>query len=1000
MIKHAILALLFTLISFTSTTLAQTGATTASINGLVKDEQGAVITGARILVKNLDTNLTSEAVSSEEGFYSFLQLSPGRYELEISADGFKTYKLLIAELGLGTTATVETLLKTGDVGDIVLVETDTLFERFKTENSVNVNRVRIDNLPINQRNFLDFSLTTPRVIVDRRPGQGITGSSGLCFNAQSGRGNNLTIDGLDNNETFSGSVRQTFSQEAVSEFQVVSDNYSAEFGRAIGGVINIVTRSGGNELKGKLFLFNRDDSFSAREPFASFRPEFKQYQFGATVGGAIKKDRSFFFTAFERLSLKQNKIITISNDVVTSARKLGFALRNGPAPFSNGISSFLVRTDFQTSSNNKLTVRYNYGGTYNGQFEPFGGLISDTSGTILRLNDNSVAFNNTYTSSSLGLINESRFVYNRRSLRVVPNDAGASRSLIQILQDQGSALFGRNSGLPQIRDEDLIQVVDNVSIPKGKQQFRFGVDFAYRRIPTDSEQPFFPTGFSVFVPLDFASSFGDPNIPFISSLDAFDPSRRTPAQRAFLTQLASMLAQSVPGFPQGIPLADLSLPGQFTQSFGARSLDPALTVKSFSGFFQDEINVASNLVLKLGVRYDINRVRFQPKNNGNFAPRISIAYNPVKNLAIRAGYGIFFGAPVTGVSFLTQLSSSKQVQVVAIPFPFSVLAFAQPGNRFPESKELPQALAGLPPQFNFEFQFDPNFRNSYTQQATLGIEYLLGQHTTLGASYNFVRGIRLISERDINPIVNPLPNDPGLLLSQLTGRLDPSRGRVSEFGPFTDSYFHGATFSIAHKVNNRVNLIAHYTLSKAIDNIIDFRSDIIDAPNNPLRPDLEKGLSLLDVRHRFVLSSIFFLNWFKHPALRNFQISTITTLESGKPYNLIAGMDLNNDGVAPPGDRPLGIARNAGITPGFATVDVRLSRNFSFTENIKLELISEFFNLFNRVNISDLNRVFGPDMNGNFNLPRQNNGRFIAPAERLSAAFPPRRIQLGVRLIF
>ncbi|MBL8149174.1 MAG: TonB-dependent receptor [Blastocatellia bacterium] len=973
---------------------AQTGATTASISGLVSDEQKAAISGAKVIAKNVNTNFTAETTSNAEGKFSFLQVSPGIYELEISSDGFNTKKLRF-ELNLGSTALLEPTLTAGSVGEVVVIETDALFDKLKTENSTSVNRDRIDNLPINQRNFLAFSLTAPRVVVDRRPGQGTTGSSGLSFNAQSGRGNNLTIDGVDNNETFSGAVRQTFTQEAVSEFQVVSDSYSAEFGRAIGGVVNIVTRGGGNKLHGRLFSFIRDESFSARQPFATTRPEFKQYQFGAALSGPIKQDKSFFFTSFERFSLKQNNIVTIGDDIVASANRLGFGLRNGPIPFSSGITSVLGRADFQTSQNNKFFVRYTYGGTYNGQFEPFGALTGQTTASILRLNDNSIAANNTYTSSSLGFVNETRFLYNRRDQDVLPNDGGAGNPLIQIIQPQGSALFGRNTSLPQLRDEDLIQIVNNVSLPRGDHQLKFGIDFAYRRVSSDSEQPFFPTGFGLFVPLSFG-----PGAPVISPLQSFDPSLRTPDQRAFLTQLANIFGQVVPGFPQGVPLANLPLPAQFIQSFGGRRLDPGLTVKSFSGFFQDDINLASNLVVKLGVRYDINRVKFQPDNNGNFAPRIAIAYSPIENLSVRAGYGIFFGGPITGVSFPVQLSVSRSLTNVVIPFPFSVLSFGQPGNRFPESTQLPPALANLPPQFSLEFQYDPNFRNSYTQQATFGVDYKIGANTIIAANYNYVRGIKLLSERNINPIVRPLPNDPGLLQSGIIGRVDPTRGNVNEIGTFTDSYFHSGTFSIGHRILNRLDLRAHYTLSKAIDNIIDFRTDIVDAPNNPLRPDLERGLSLLDVRHRFVLSGTFSSAGLKNPFLRNFQISTITSFESGKPFNLIAGADLNNDGVAPPGDRPLGIARNAGITPDFANVDLRIARAFPVAENVKLEGLIEFFNLFNRTNISDLNRVFAPDLNGNFNLPALDDGRFSAPANRFTGAFPPRRIQLAVRLTF
>lgn len=989
-------------IGWNSSVWAQPGSTVGNINGVVADEQGAVISGASVTAKNTDTNFTRETLSTETGSYLITQLPPGIYEVSIAADGFKK-KALQLELSLGTTVSLDINLALGQLeGEVVVVQADSTINKGKTESSTNVDKGRIESLPINQRNFLNFSLTTARAIVDRRPGQGVTGSSGLSFNAQSGRANNLTIDGLDNNEIFSGAVRQTFSQEAVQEFQVVSDSYSAEFGRATGGAINIVTKSGTNASHGSLFFFNRNDSLSAREPFATFKPEFKQYQFGATLGGAIQKDKTFYFLSFERLSLKQNNIVTISDQVVSSARRQGFNLSNGAIPVSNGITSFLSRLDTQLSPSDKLSFRYNYGGTFNGQFEPFGGLTADSSGSVLRLNDNSVAVANTYLNAPLNFVNETRFLYNKRDQNVFQPEGGRLEGgpQVQILAPEGSILFGRIPGVPQLRDENTFQVINNLSLVRGRHQIKTGIDFAYRRLSKDSEQPIFPAGFALFVPFDFASALGNPNLPFFSALESFDPSIRTPAQRGFLGFLSTLFPQVIPGFPSNVPLADLPLPAVFFQGFGSRRLDPALTTKSFSAFVQDDIQIKPNLLVKLGLRYDINRVRFQPDNNGNIAPRVSIAYSPKQNLSIRASYGIFFANAINGLSFPLQLSTQGSLKIPMVPFPFAVLPFGLlPGRRFPEGDSVPPLLAQLPPQFSLSFQYDKNFKNSYSQQATLGFEYQFAPNTTVGASFVYVRGVKLPSEREANPVVNPLPNDLGLLQSQIFGRLNPARGSINEFSSFTDSYYSGVTISLEHKFANNFGILAHYTYAKALDNVFDFRTDIIDGPNDPRRPDLEKGFSLLDVRNRFVFSGLWKLNYTNNPFLRDFQLSSIITLESGKPYNLIAGIDLNNDAVNPPGDRPLGIARNSGITPGFATVDLRLARTIKIKDRVSIQGLVEGFNLFNRTNIDAINRVFFPGPMG-FALPPTENGRFIATPDRFRSAFPPRRIQIGFRLSF
>jgi hypothetical protein len=993
-----LLILLFSLGALTAQ--AQTGSNVGSISGLIADEQGARIGSVSIKAKNLSTNQEREVTSAEDGSFLVPQLSPGDYELAVSAEGFKSQTIRV-ELQLGTTVKVDFALKIGTPGEVVVVKADSnSVNPEKTENSTNIDRGFIENLPINQRNFLDFSLTTPRVVIDRRPNAGSTNSSGFSINAQSGRENNLTIDGFDNNDAYAGNVRQTFSQDAVQEFQVVSDNFSAEFGRSTSGTINIVTKGGANELHSSLFFFDRNDSISAREPFASTKPEFKQYQFGATLGGPIKKDKSFFFLSFERLSVKQNNIVTIDDQTIQSVRNVGYTVSSGAQPAAQDTSTFLSRADFQINPNDRLTLRYGYAGTYNGSFDAFGALAAASSGSINILTDNSIAATNTYIIPGLNLINETRFIYNRLNQQVLSNDANENFSNTQIIEPTGTASIGRADGLPATRKENLYEIVDNLSLIRSRQQFKFGIDYTYRSIPSDAQQPILNNGFALFVPFDFASSFGNPNIPFLAPINNLDPSTRTPAQIGFLQALGPMLAQVVPGFPP-LDLSKLSLPAIFLQGFGKTNVDPGVTLNQFSGYAQDEIKVRPNLLVKLGARYDINRVRFEPDNNGNVAPRIGIAYNPMKNLLIRAGYGIFFGTPISAIAFPGQLTGSGQIKAVFLPFPFSVLAYNQPDHRFPEQDTVPASLAGLPPGLSFAFQFDHNLRNSYSHQATFSVEYHLNDKLAVSASYVYVRGLKILSERDVNPVDRPVPNNP--LLSAIIGREDPTRGIVSEFSNFADSYYNGGTFSVSYRVSDRFDILAHYTVSKAIDDVTDIRTDIGDTPQDIHRPDLERGLSLLDVRNRFVLTGVWNLNYTKNPFLRGFQLSTITTVESGKPYNLLAGADLNMDGVIPPGDRPIvngvPLGRDAGITPGFADVDLRLTRTINIKEKIKLEGIAEAFNLFNRVNIKDIDRNFPPGPNG-FNLPPLQNGRYIVTPDRFRGAFPPRRIQLGFRLVF
>lgn len=970
------------------------GATTASFTGVVTDQSGASISGAVITIKEVDTNLTREVVSPEAGSFLISQLSPGNYEVTVMAEGFKRVTSRF-DLLLGNTTFCKFSMVLGTSTEIVEVNGDDFINEGHTESSTNIDEKRIEGLPINRRNFLDFSLTAARVVIDRLPLQGVTATSGISLNGQSARENNITIDGLDNNESASGAVRATFSQDAVQEFQIISDNFTAEFGRALGGVVNIVTKGGSNDYHGSLFVLNRNDKISARDAFASFRPPFSQYQFGATVGGPIKKDKVFFFTSFERLSIKQNKIITIRDETISAFRDIGFGLRNGPVPFSEASTTLLGRADIRLSANDTLFTRYNFAGAFNGAFDPFGGLLAENKASLQILTDKSLAVSNTYLNSHFNLVNETRFLYGRRNQLVKSFDQNPN---VDVQAPEGFVSTGRATTI-QPREERIYQIVDNVTLTRGRNLIKFGVDYNYTNLPNrKSSLPVFFQGSAQFNSLNFLDLTGIAGAPTLTGLQALDPNLRTPAQKAFLTFLAGVLPGAVPGFPQNVPLANASLPLIYVQGFG----DPAeiVTSKLFSVFAQDDIKLRPNLVLKAGIRYDLIRASFTPSTKGSISPRISIAYRPDRwqRLSFHAAYGLFFGVPPLGSAFTARLlRPGGAVTPVVIPFPFSILPFAMPGHKFPVSDKIPAGINVIP-QLGQTFQFQSDLHNSYTQQTKFGFDLLLDKTTVLSFDYNFIRGIRLFATRDINPVVRPVPNS--LLQSLITGRTDPTRGRISEFETASDSYFHGFTISLNRRFSNRIGLLANYTISKTIDDLFDLRTDVADKPVNPLRPGDERSLSLQDVRNRFVLSAIWNLDYTKRLLLRDFQVSTILNLSSGRPYNLLAGSDLNMNGDSGDGDRPANLGRNVGITPGFANVDIRLTRKFTFKERYRLQGTVEVFNLFNRTNIGEFNRMFPIDAKGNFNLPPTKGGRFVVTPDRYTNAFAPRQFQLGLRATF
>jgi hypothetical protein len=286
-----------------SIALGQAQSNAADLRGYVRDQQSAVISGATVTARNPATNTSHSATTNDEGFYQILNLTPGDYDLTVEAPSFKKASLPAVKLTLGQRADLDVTLEPGSIDATVTISgaTTELVETAKTAVATTVDQQRIDNLPINERNYLSFALTTSTVGRDNGRPIGPAPTTGLNFGGQRGRSNLVQVDGADNTDNSVNASRSTVSQEAVQEFQVVTNSFAPEFGRSAGGVVNVVTKSGTNNLRGNVFGFMRDKSYQARNPFAPVaKPPFRRTQYGFTVGGPLDKDRTFFFFAFEQ----------------------------------------------------------------------------------------------------------------------------------------------------------------------------------------------------------------------------------------------------------------------------------------------------------------------------------------------------------------------------------------------------------------------------------------------------------------------------------------------------------------------------------------------------------------------------------------------------------------------------------------------------------------------------------------------------------------------------
>ncbi|HEY6661095.1 MAG TPA: carboxypeptidase regulatory-like domain-containing protein, partial [Pyrinomonadaceae bacterium] len=294
-------------------TFGQTQSNAADIQGTVKDSTGAVVPNATVTARNPGTNISRNATTNDEGFYRIINVPPGDYEITAEAPNFKKSVLPKVTVTIGQAAEVDVQLEPGQITESVTVSdaTSEIVETSKTAVSTTIDQQRINNLPINERNYINFALTTSTVGRDNGRPIGPAPTTGLNFGGQRGRSNLVQVDGADNTDNSVNASRSTVSQEAVQEFQVVTNSFAPEFGRSAGGVVNVVTKSGTNEFHGNLFGFLRHRSFQARNAFAPIEdPPFTRAQYGFTLGGPLDKGRTFFFFAFEQRRRNESGFFT------------------------------------------------------------------------------------------------------------------------------------------------------------------------------------------------------------------------------------------------------------------------------------------------------------------------------------------------------------------------------------------------------------------------------------------------------------------------------------------------------------------------------------------------------------------------------------------------------------------------------------------------------------------------------------------------------------------
>lgn len=380
----------------------QARATGADVDGTVVDQSGSILVDSLITVSNLETGTVRTAVTDGSGRYQVPALPPGTYNVSAARPGFTTRTLENVVLALGQAVTIDFTLRVAGITEATTVAGEILpVQVSRTEMSSVINQEQVDALPTNGRNFISFAMITPAVAPDHTPQQGATTTSGLSFAGQRSRSNNIMVDGLDNNDLVVGAVRATFSQEAIREFQVLANSYSAEFGKASGGVVNIVTRSGTNVFHGNAFFYFRNETLNAKKYFERFdifgnpvdlqKAPFGQKQAGATLGGPVRKGKTFFFLSYERTGVEDSRLVTIDPAAAEVLNGLGFPVDLGNVGLRTSNDEFLGKIDHQWSPTSTLVVRGNYADIDRDGIDDFGGSVARSRGTVQHRTDWSIS---------------------------------------------------------------------------------------------------------------------------------------------------------------------------------------------------------------------------------------------------------------------------------------------------------------------------------------------------------------------------------------------------------------------------------------------------------------------------------------------------------------------------------------------------------------------------------------------------------------------------------
>jgi hypothetical protein len=966
----------------------------ATLSGEVKDQNGALVAGAQIVVTQKGTNIRREAVSNGDGFFVITNLPAGAYELQAQATGFVAKIISSIDLEVGQTVSLAVPLGVTVKETVTLVPNN--YELVNTTTAVVdsvIHDSEIDNLPLNGRNFLELALLVPGN--SPAPNFDPTKSNTVVISSagQLGRGGNITVDGADDNDDVVGGQVQNISQEAVQEFQIATNRFSAQSGRSASSVINIVTKSGSNEFHGSGSFYFRDKALqqlpATFDRTVSETPPFDREQYAFTLGGPIQKDHAWFFGSIEYRNQDGAALVGV-RELATRTIRRTFAA----APLNDLLST--ERIDWQPSVRDHLFFRYSL--QREDDLSP-----STLDRTIGSASQRQSSTNNTHSFLAnytrvlnVRNVNSFNFSFSTFFNDIEPVTPGPQLTFPSI-QD------GASFRVPQGTKQRRLQFSDTLSTIIGNHTLNLGGEI--QRVDADFDLRVFQSG-----RIEMIEDFPD--------FDRNGDGRVDDNDLLFAVTIRS-----------GIPTQALLIP------------DADSTY--LAGFIQDDWRIRPNFTMNIGLRYEIDTDvknvsrtnQLNPiilpflkgtrgRDSNNFGPRIGFNYAAKDgHTSIHGGYGIYYDRITLEIQSLERGLDGRALPIEVRAGPLQYIM----GNPFdPIMGQFPLGAPTLANPFTGFILtgagasginiIDNTMENPMVQQMNLGIQHQFGHDYVLRVDYLHNFGTHFIIGRTIGSVFNPVVGGPDA---------------ITNLESSVKTKYDGLLVSVEKRLSHRSQFRAAYTLSKAFNYANDDQIPFSNGPLNPNNLQLEYGPTPNDQRHRFTFAGVLNLP-------TGFRLSPILTLASGVPMDILVpgggqripqlqrnagdrlfhnAAELNAfitqiNAAGGFGGQPLPlVSNNARFSDNFSSLDLRLAKVFRIGERVKIEPLIEVFNLFNTTNVlgfsksnySGFSNVLVRDSNDPTNAGFLRSSSFGQPVTTAGGVFGsggPRAFQLAARVTF